>query len=64
MTKKLIRFQQAMVSDRGQGAVEYIGILAIVAVVIGLVIAAFNAAGGQINAGVVALITAVVGGGG
>jgi len=47
--------------DAGQGALEYIGILAVVVVVIGLAIAGFNAASGDINTGVSDLIKKVTG---
>lgn len=47
--------------DAGQGALEYIGILAVVVIVIGLAGAAFTAAGGDINDGVSKLIKSVTG---
>lgn len=45
--------------DRGQGALEYIGILAVVALVIGLAITAFTEAGDSITSGVATLIEEV-----
>lgn len=57
LTQAYVSVQQR-IADReaGQGALEYIGILAVVAVVIGLAVAAFNAAGGTINSGVTTLL--------
>jgi len=48
--------------DAGQGALEYIGILAVVAVVIGLAIAAFQASEGNITSGLQGLIDDLLGG--
>lgn len=58
MTKHLVRLQQLR-GDRGQGALEYIGILAVVALVITLALAGFQAASGDINTGVSDLIKGV-----
>jgi len=63
MTKHLVRLQQIR-GDRGQGALEYIGILAVVAVVIGLAAAGFTAASGTIDAGITTLLGQVFGTGG
>lgn len=56
MTRHLVRLQQITRADRGQGALEYIGILAVVALVIGLALAGFTAAGGDITDGIADLI--------
>lgn len=63
MTTKLTKAYTRLTAEReaGQGALEYIGILAVVVVVIGLAIAGFNAASGDINTGVSDLIKQVTG---
>lgn len=58
MTKLYIRLTQLR-GDRGQGALEYIGILAVVALVITLALAGFTAAKGDITDGVSTLIKGV-----
>lgn len=47
--------------DRGQGALEYIGILAVVVLVLTLVIAAVNAAAPSITSGFAAYVTKIMG---
>ncbi len=59
MTKHLVRLQQTARGDQGQGALEYIGILAVVALVIGLALTAFTDAGGAISTGVADLVEKV-----
>jgi hypothetical protein len=49
--------------DSGQGALEYIGILAVVVVVVGFVMAAFRATSGDISDGVEGLVTSILSGG-
>ena len=63
MTTKLTKAYTNLTArrDAGQGALEYIGILAVVVVVIGLAIAGFQAASGDINTGVSDLIKKVTG---
>lgn len=66
LTKAYVSTQNRMqeLSDRrdaGQGALEYIGILAVVVVVIGLAIAGFQAASGDIDTGISDLIKKVTG---
>lgn len=63
MTTKLTKAYLDLTSrrDAGQGALEYIGILAVVVVVIGLAIAGFRAASGDIDTGVSDLIKQVTG---
>ena len=63
MTEKLTRlYVRASTGDRGQGALEYIGILAVVAVVVGLAITAFQASQGNITTGLQGLIDKLLGG--
>ena len=62
MTKHLVRLQQITRDDRGQGALEYIGILAVVALVITIALGAFNLATPSINSGLTTLITNVLDG--
>ena len=64
MSTHLVRLQQITRDDRGQGALEYIGILAVVALVIGLALVGFEAAGGDITAGIGDLIGQVFTAGG
>lgn len=64
MTKHLVRLQQTVRGDQGQGALEYIGILAVVALVIGLALTAFTDAGPAITEGVGTLIESVFTAGG
>ena len=63
MTARMTRALIAMKAnkDSGQGALEYIGILAVVVIVIGLVGAGFTAACGNIDGGVADLIDQVLG---
>ena len=60
MTEKLTSLYLKSRDDEGQGALEYIGILAVVAVVIGLAIAAFEASEGNITDGLQGLIDALL----
>ncbi len=65
LTKAYITAQHRLQNrEAGQGALEYIGILAVVVVVIGLAIAGFRSASGNINTGVQGLIDQVTGNGG
>ena len=63
MTKHLVRLHttagQRLRSDSGQGALEYIGILAVVALVISLALAGFEGAREPILAGIKTLIDRV-----
>jgi len=59
MTKHLVRLQLSLRGDRGQGALEYIGILAVVALVIGFAISGFTDA--DIPGKAVTLIEGVIG---
>lgn len=68
MTKHAVRFQHAMAAringDRGQGALEYIGILIIVGVVVAAVIAIFQGQQGTITSAVSTAIQNFLSGGG
>ncbi len=60
LTKAYITAQHRLENrEAGQGALEYIGILAVVALVIGLAAAAFDAYSGTINSRVGELIDSV-----
>ena len=63
MTEKLTSLYLKARDDEGQGALEYIGILAVVAVVIGLAIVAFQASQGNITTGLQGLIDKLLGAG-
>jgi Flp pilus assembly pilin Flp len=52
MRVRLTTLRRHVRDERGQGALEYIGILAIVLLVLTLALAAFNAAGPDITEGV------------
>jgi hypothetical protein len=60
MKARLARLQ--LRGDRGQGALEYIGILAVVALVITIALGAFQAASGDIEGGLGTLISDVLDG--
>ncbi len=59
MTEKLTRIYLTARDDEGQGALEYIGILAVVVAVITLVVAAVN--GADVATGLQDLINQVLG---
>jgi hypothetical protein len=56
MRVRLTTLRRPARDDRGQGALEYIGILAIVLLVLTLALAAFNSASGDITDGVSTII--------
>ncbi|WP_380164477.1 hypothetical protein [Jannaschia sp. R86511] len=61
MTKHLVRFQSAMNSrlrgDAGQGALEYIGILIIIGIVVAAVLVVFGEQQGNINTAITTAIS-------
>ncbi len=60
MSKFLTRLSVSTRNDEGQGAVEYIGILAVAAVVITVVVAAVNGNASTIQSGLTTLINDVL----
>lgn len=50
--------------DSGQGALEYIGILAVVVVIVGIALAAFEGTRESVISGVAEMVTTLLGGGG
>ncbi len=60
MTKQLVRLRSVLATERGQGALEYVGILAVVALVVAAVATAFS--GVDVGAKVTESITKILSG--
>lgn len=65
MTARMTRAFQTMKArkDSGQGALEYIGILAVVVVIVGIALAAFEGTRESVMTGVATMVTTLLGGG-
>lgn len=59
--RALVRSLPTRRGDRGQGTIEYIGILAVVVTLVVLIAGAFTTAGGQLTTKIASVITSIVG---